>query len=128
MLVTPGAVRLGGRLQVEWRFTGRSDVLQQVRVWLEGREEATYRRGTQTSTDRSCFARLDLAHVAARGQLRTGTGTAALPVGTMHSFASASNKIVWSLRVKGEIAFWPDVDEEYPITVLPALNPNRADS
>ena len=126
VLVTPGAVRLGGRLQVEWRFTGRSDVLQQVRVWLEGREEATYRRGTQTSTDRSCFARLDLARVSARGELRTGTGTTALPIGTMHSFASANNKIVWSLRVKGEIEFWPDVDDEYPITVLPAPNPNRA--
>ena len=50
--ITPGTPRLGSTLQVEWRFTGRSDVLQQVSLWLEGREEATYRRGTSTSTDR----------------------------------------------------------------------------
>jgi len=126
--VTPGVVRLGDPLQVQWRFTGRSDVLRQVRVWLEGREEATYRRGTQTSTDRSCFARIDVAHASTRGTLRAGTGIAKLPAGTMHSFAGANNKIVWSLRVQGLIDFWPDVDDEYPITVLPAERTNREHS
>ena len=28
------------------------------------------------------------------------------------------NKIVWALRVRGEIPRWPDVDDEFPFTVL----------
>jgi hypothetical protein len=38
----------------------------------------------------------------------------------MHSFSTQHNKIVWSIRVKGEIARWPDLNEEFALTVLPA--------
>jgi hypothetical protein len=59
--VTPGAVPLGGQLRVDWEYSGRTHTLQRVRIRLEGREEATYRRGTTTSTDKNLFARLELA-------------------------------------------------------------------
>ena len=32
---------------------------------------------------------------------------------------SGHNKISWSIRLKGEIAMWPDVDNSYPLTVIP---------
>jgi hypothetical protein len=38
----------------------------------------------------------------------------------MHSFEASNNKIVWAVKLHGEIAKWPDVDFEFPITVLPA--------
>lgn len=123
--ITPGTPRLGDRVQVEWRFAGRSDVLQQVNLWLEGREEATYRRGTNNTTDRNVFARLEIARVSARGTLRTGAGTVNLPSDSMHSFASHNNKIVWNLRIHGDIAFWPDVNEEFPLDVRPTGAPGR---
>jgi hypothetical protein len=37
----------------------------------------------------------------------------------MHSFEAGHNKIIWSLRVHGDIYRWPDVKDEYPIVVLP---------
>jgi hypothetical protein len=118
--VTPGAVPLGGQFRVDWSYSGRTHVLQRVRIRLEGREEATYRRGTDTSTDKNVFARLELANASARGEMRSGTSTVTIPAGLMHSFASANNKIVWSLHAEGEIAMWPDVNEEFPLEVLPA--------
>ena len=42
------------------------------------------------------------------------------PADTMHSFAGENNKIVWSIKVEGEIPIWPDVNEEFEIKVLPA--------
>jgi hypothetical protein len=38
----------------------------------------------------------------------------------MHSFKSDNNRIVWTLHVHGDIAFYPDVNDEFPITVLSA--------
>jgi hypothetical protein len=40
----------------------------------------------------------------------------------MHSFAAKNNKIVWTLHVRGEIPRWPDVDDEFPFTVLAHAN------
>jgi hypothetical protein len=37
----------------------------------------------------------------------------------MHTFTAPSNKIIWSLKIKGEIMGWPDVQEEFPIEVTP---------
>jgi hypothetical protein len=39
----------------------------------------------------------------------------------MHSFAARNNKITWTLRVRGEIPKWPDIDDEYPVHVAPKL-------
>ncbi|HWH69403.1 MAG TPA: DUF3592 domain-containing protein, partial [Candidatus Sulfotelmatobacter sp.] len=46
--VTPGAIPLGGTLRIEWEIAGRTEMMQHLRVHLVGREEATYRRGTNT--------------------------------------------------------------------------------
>jgi hypothetical protein len=37
----------------------------------------------------------------------------------MHSFEASRNKIVWKLTLKGAIAKWPDVSDEFPIVVTP---------
>ena len=37
----------------------------------------------------------------------------------MHSFEAPNNRVRWTLIVHGDIPFWPDVRDEFPITVLP---------
>jgi hypothetical protein len=37
----------------------------------------------------------------------------------MHSFNTPNNKIIWTLHLHGSIPRWPDVDLEFPLTVLP---------
>ena len=120
LVISPGAVPLGGTLHVQWQLTGRTSALQNLSLRLEGREEATYRRGTTTTTDRSVFANIDIANVTTRPEMWSGSGTVNIPAGLMHSFASKNNKIVWSIQLQGKIAMWPDVSEEFPLTVLPA--------
>jgi len=125
LTITPGAVPLGETLRVEWEIAGRTDVLENLRVRLQGREEATYRRGTSTSTDKSLFADIAIAHVTTPQEMRSGAGTVTVPAELMHSFASNNNKIVWAILVHGEIARWPDVKETFPVTVLPSKRSRR---
>ena len=114
------AIPLGGQIRVEWQFSGRVHVLQRVRIWIEGREEATYRRGTSTSTDKSVFARVEVKDSSQFEEICAGSATVTIPAHLMHSFTAQHNKIVWNIRLKGQIAIWPDVNEEYPIVILPA--------
>lgn len=120
LTVSSTTVPLGGRLEVRWEFSGQAERISHLRIWLEGREEVTYQRGTTTSTDKAVFARLELADRTERGVQRAGSGTVTVPADSMHSFRARHNKIVWALRVHGEIARWPDVQDEFPITVAAA--------
>jgi hypothetical protein len=113
------AVPLGGTAHVGWRFAGRYDRIGRLRVTLEGREEATYRRGTDTHTDRRVFFRHTLADVTRPMDIASGRATVTVPPNTMHSFSAPHNKIVWELKLHGDIQGWPDVDESFALDVLP---------
>jgi hypothetical protein len=114
-----GRIRLGDPLRIDWRFTGQSCRLSHLRIFIEGREEATYRRGTDTHTDREVFATFDLIDTANDWEIPRGSAEIAVPDDTMHSFAAPSNKIVWEIKVEGEIDRWPDVNQNFPIQILP---------
>jgi hypothetical protein len=88
-------------------------------IELEGREEATYRRGTSSVTDREVFASFGVVEQLAPAIQAIGKGRVTIPARTMHSFDAPNNKIVWVLHVRGEIPSWPDSDDEFPLTVVP---------
>jgi hypothetical protein len=113
------APRLGQQLGVRWLFEGRPKRIRTLSISLEGREEATYQRGTDTHTDREVFARLSVVQTEAEYQIAQGDTELTIPDDTMHSFDGDNNKIVWSIVVKGDVPRWPDIDAEFPLTVRP---------
>ncbi len=117
--VSDVAIPLGGTFEVTWAFEGRVHVLKNLKITLEGSEHATYRRGTDTRTDTEIFATFKLMDSMEGGTVQQGSAKVIVPAGTMHSFVSQNNAIRWTLRFKGEIARWPDLNEEYALTVLP---------
>jgi hypothetical protein len=117
LTLTPGRPRLGETLQLQWRFTGRSGRMSHLRIFLEGREEATYQRGTNTYTDKEVFATVDFVDTTADWEMPRGTAELVIAEDTMHSFEADSNKIVWEIKVAGDIARWPDVQQNFPITI-----------
>jgi hypothetical protein len=119
LTVSTPAVPLGGRLGVRWRFTGNVRRIVKLTIALVAREEATYRRGTDTTTDRNVFVNTVLLDSADRAQFSEGSVSVEIPRDSIHTFTAPNNKIVWLLRVQGEIPRWPDVNAEFPFTVLP---------
>lgn len=109
----------GEKFDIAWQLSGSVDRIENMRVYLEGREEATYRRGTRTTTDTSIFAQIELLNTRGTSRMRKGSITASLPVDSMHSFDGNNNKIRWHICIHGEIPKWPDVKEEFEITVAP---------
>jgi len=128
LFLAKGALAPGEWLDLRWEMLGDTRRLRRFRIQLEGREEATYRRGTDTHTDKSVFALIDLADATTAADIAAGAARVQLPAETMHSFASQNNKVVWALHVRGDIPRWPDIDDEFPFTVLARSGGNSAEA
>lgn len=121
--LNPPAVALGDSVEVAWETSGNVDRVRSFKITLEGREEATYRRGTTTSTDKSVFHKVEIVNSPRGKDLRRGKASFQIPADTMHTFVSRNNKILWTLKVDGDIPMWPDIGEEFPVEVSPHRDP-----
>ncbi len=119
LTVNSPVLPLGGELKLRWAVDGRVEKLRRLSITLEGREEATYRRGTDTRTDKHVFASFTLVEQVSPVDMLGGSTKLPIPADTMHSFDAPNNKVVWLLRVRGDVANWPDSDEEFRITIAP---------
>lgn len=117
--VSRDAAHPGETIEVSWELVGRTDRVTRLQLSLEGREEATYRRGTDTVTDKETFARIQLLDTTNPIALHAGSAHLQIPAGAMHSFKAPNNKIVWTLKLHGAIPRWPDVKEEFPYEIAP---------
>jgi hypothetical protein len=113
------AVRLGETLDLRFSFSGRVQRITRLTVTLQGEEVATYRRGTDTKTDRHIFRQSRLLDTTDKTCIQSGTVTLTIPADSMHSFDAPNNKIEWKIELHGEIPRWPDVKLQFPITVHP---------
>jgi Protein of unknown function (DUF3592) len=113
------SVPVGGSLTIEWHLSGAAHRVRSLSLTLEGREEARYRRGTDTHTDTNVFHRATLTEVGDSLGVARGTTSIRIPDDAMHTFTTANNKIIWAIRMKGHINRWPDIDETFDITVTP---------
>ncbi len=114
-----GFLSLGMSTRMGWSFTGNDSRIENLKIILEGRESATYQRGTDTTTDHHTFARSTLIESDNPIDIRSGQADLKIPADTMHSFDAGRNKIEWRIIVHGVIAKWPDVKEEFVIQVEP---------
>ena len=62
--VIPGVPHLGDSIRLQWELSGRTEVLKDLRLSVTGREEATYSRGTRSSTDRNVFADIEVTRLS----------------------------------------------------------------
>jgi Protein of unknown function (DUF3592) len=112
-------IPLGGSAELGWSFRGATSRLARLTLELRGHEEASYRQGTSTRTDKQVFALLPLIDTQDRLTITQGQVRVQVPADTMHSFEAAHNKVIWTLHLRGEIARWPDLAEEIEVVVTP---------
>ncbi len=112
------SVQVGESLPFYWEIKGGMTRLNQIKITLEGREEATFRRGTDTITDKSPFFYEVIAEESSPVN-RNGQAMISIPADTMHSFEASNNKILWILTFEAPVSKWPDVREEWKINVMP---------
>ncbi len=126
LTLASGAANLGEQVELDWTITGSAERVNKLRIWLEGREEARYTRGTDTYTDKNTFATIEIIETRKRSEIRRGRVTIPIPEYTMHSFDGGNNRIIWEIKVEGEISNWPDISYTFGFTILPLELPEAA--
>jgi len=126
LTLSHGTLRLGDRVDLEWRFSGRPSRIRHLRLTFEGREEATYGSGRSRTTAREVFRTLVIADTTEPMTIAAGAARFAIPADTMHSLTAGSNRVVWTLKVAGDIRHWPDVAEEFELAVWPQTAGGRS--
>ncbi len=119
LVLEPARMEPGRTGRLRWQVKGMSGRVRNLTVQLVGTEKATYRRGTDTKTDEHVFYSANLASTEDFMEITAGQTDFAVPAPTMHSFNAPNNKIIWSIRLKGDVQYWPDVNQNYPFTVYP---------
>ncbi len=109
---------LGEPFELHWRLTGKVSRVLRLRIDLEGIEAATYKRGTDTVTDRHTFLSQTLTSTTDRAEIAGGSATIVFPPDVVPTFTGRSNTITWRLVVHGEIANWPDIQDFIPLDVV----------
>jgi hypothetical protein len=120
LAVDSPSVTLGDELRIDWTVDGKLDQVERLSIVLEGREEITYRQGKRTETETNRFAAIAVMTEAAPDIAPAGSARITIPGSTMHSFDGKANKVIWVLRVRGSVTNWPDIDDAFPLTLLPA--------
>lgn len=119
LTLTPGTIPLGQAAELTWRFDRSIERIRHLKVYLIGTESATYRQGTKTSTSNHEFEKILIFETIQRTEMAHGVIQVVIPEFTMHSFKAPNNAIKWTLRFHGEIAFWPDIVDDFEIQVTP---------
>lgn len=121
LVLDPASPRLGDSATLlRWEFTGAVRRMRKLELSLVGKEEARYRRGTNTHTDHHTFYAETVYETVQTMNMRQGSVSVTIPGDQMHSFEASNNEIQWTLTVRGDIARWPDVSEDFPIRIRPA--------
>lgn len=112
-------LKVGERTTLNWRIEGKVERIDELLINLEGQEEVTYRRGTDTHTDTRIFEVVEIAKLS-KSQLRMATGSSVIdiPASAIPSFSASNNRIKWYIRTRGNIPRWPDIDDEFTVEMV----------
>jgi len=115
----------GSEFEVSWMMKGRVNRIKALTIFVEGIETVTYRQGTTTRTESNIFYRDKIVEIDQQDRIAQGFEVARIPQNTMHSFNAPNNKIQWQIRFEGEIPWWPDLSERFPLVILPPRSPQE---
>jgi hypothetical protein len=111
-------VTAGRPTEFTWRIRGHFGRPRRLVITLEGREEATYAQDDHWLTEREVFYSAGLLAVTGPPSRGRGTTQVTVPAQAPPSFTGRWNAIIWVVRFRLEMRFWPDVEDEMELTVL----------
>lgn len=115
----------GSEFEVSWMMEGKVTRIKSLTIFVEGIEAVTYRQGTSTRRESNVFYRDKIVEIDQQDRIAQGFEVARIPKDTMHTFNAPNNKIQWQVRFEGEIPWWPDLSEKFPLVILPPRSPQE---
>lgn len=107
---------------------GGSGSFTSLEMAVELEEQATFRQGTDTRTERVVVWRAPLGSwqglQLAPGTRFEGRAVFHVPAIAMHSFASEHNAVTWRVVIRGRPTRWPAFTRAFPVLIYPLPPPS----
>lgn len=107
----------GESTQVKWRRRGGKGQPRSFKLFLVGKEEATYSAGSSNSTAKACFHEDKLFETTVPLAMNEGHVEFRIPADAVPTFTGKNNKLRWLLCLRAEVARMPTVSAENEIIV-----------
>ncbi len=108
--------KCGETVEIRWDIPYNAQV-EEISLNFVCKESATYRRGTNTTTDEEIVASIPI--IEKKSMNFSGNCKFSIPEELMPSFVSNNNKIEWGIQVRTE-GPGPDADDLYMIDLVEA--------
>jgi hypothetical protein len=113
-------IPLGAEFRFQWKILGPAEKFKKLSIRLEGSERATHSGGKSSHTSSHVFADIPVMELLDHDVVADDEARVKIPANLMHTFKGRRNRILWQLRLRAENPLLPALEEDYPITVLPA--------
>ncbi len=110
----------GESYQLAYTITGNAKRLQAFTLTLVSTEKITTITGNKTEMNEET-AHEEKIYQQNAPIPQNSTITLSIPENIMPTFMASHNKVVWTLKVEGKIAFWPDMVHEFNIIIYPDI-------
>jgi hypothetical protein len=111
------AIQLGTSFQFQWRLRGRTDKLDRLVVKFEGLEEV-HKEGAEQRFEQHVFHTETIINARGREAVE-GETSVEVPGTGLPSFAGTRHRVVWRFTVEGVISRWPNIVDEFVVSVNP---------
>ncbi len=108
----------GGSTTLTWNILGNVSRLANLHIVLVGYEESEYTKGTNTSTDQRDITTIPLW--SGSQPAVTGSAQILIPATALPTWRGKKNRLRWKITVKGAVSALPDVNDTFPVEVVPA--------
>lgn len=109
----------GERVNGRYRIDGKYLAVRELKIFLQGKENVSYREGTNTRTETHVAYHLPIVETTQTVDMEAGQLVFQIPAEAMTSFKAANNQFTWHLCVRGDIPGRPDIKDDFDVVVLP---------
>ena len=120
--IIPSATPVGGVSTISWKFEKSATCFRKFKIILAGEESATYQQGTSSTTEKHIFYSRVLIETDDSDFIQSGDCNLEIPPNTVPTWEGGNNAINWKILIQGDIPRWPDLNDEYEISVLSSEN------
>jgi hypothetical protein len=117
--LSTGMICAGAKVDVGWQIRGSVARMRRLRIFAEGREEFAVPHHGSIRTQVETFMTLPMVDATELSQMREGHAELAIPADARPSTRTSHMRVIWVLRICGDVRRWPNVDEQFEFALLP---------
>ena len=116
--LSKGVICFGDIVRLQWGFKGKVGRIRKLEILLKASEITSCGEGRNRRTRKDTFFKTEIYSTQDSGGIVYGEVGFGIPGDIKCPSGAGNDKIIWEINVRGDIGFWPDVNENFKLEVV----------